>query len=127
MNTAADPIPVDSEEESVTAGPDAGGSALEVEARVELTPAVQLHGLHAKLFVSDDGWYSHVWTGSANATIAAFERNVEFMVHLTGKKSSCGIAKFVRAADDHGDDSADGEANGGHDRKLGFSDLLVKY
>jgi len=126
MNTAADPIPVDSEEESVTAGTDAGGSALEVEARVELTPAVQLHGLHAKLFVSDDGWNSHVWTGSANATVAAFERNVEFMVHLTGKRSSCGIDRFIRLTNPGVERSTDKETRG-NDRDLGFSDLLVKY
>ena len=126
MNTAADPIPVDYEEESVTAGPDAGGSALEVEARVELTPAVQLHGLHAKLFVSDDGWNSHVWTGSANATVAAFERNVEFMVHLTGRRSSCGIDRFVKLTNPGVERSTDEETRG-NDRDLGFSDLLVKY
>lgn len=50
-----------------------------------------LHGLHAKLFVFDDGWYSDVFTGSANATRAAFESNVEFLVRLRGKKSVYGI------------------------------------
>src|SRR5690606_35769678 len=28
-------------------------------------------GLHAKLFVQDEGWNAHVWTGSTNATSAA--------------------------------------------------------
>jgi hypothetical protein len=32
-----------------------------------------------------------VWTGSANATDAAFNGNVEFLVELLGKKSRCGI------------------------------------
>jgi hypothetical protein len=127
MNTAADPIPVDPEEEPHSA--ELGGTerATEAEDRIELTPALQLHGLHAKLFVSDDGWDSHVWTGSANATTAAFERNVEFMVHLTGKKSRCGIAKFVNVNDDDTDASAEGEINSGNDRTLGFSDLLLDY
>ncbi len=50
-----------------------------------------LQGLHAKLFVGDAGWNARLWTGSANATNAAFSRNVEFMVELTGKKSFCGV------------------------------------
>ena len=127
MNTAADPIPVDADEEPSSADLDGGEPTKEAEERVELTPALQLHGLHAKLFVSDDGWDSHVWTGSANATTAAFERNVEFLVHLTGKKSRCGIASFVEMTDDDSDASADSDANGGNDGKLGFSDLLLKY
>jgi hypothetical protein len=127
MNTAADPLPVDSEEGTFTAGLDGKDGATEAEDRVELTPALQLHGLHAKLFVSDDGWDGHVWTGSANATTAAFERNVEFMVHLTGKKSRCGVESFVEVTDDEGVESEDRDTNAGNDRKLGFSDLLLKY
>ena len=50
-----------------------------------------LSGLHAKLFVADAGWNANVWTGSANATNAAFKNNVEFLVQLTGKKSRWGI------------------------------------
>jgi hypothetical protein len=48
-------------------------------------------GLHAKLFVADAGASAHLWTGSANATSAAFEKNVEFLVQLTGKKSKFGV------------------------------------
>lgn len=54
-----------------------------------------LSGLHAKLYVADAGWNARVWTGSANATNAAFERNVEFLVELTGKKSQIGIDKLL--------------------------------
>ena len=50
-----------------------------------------ISGLHAKLFVIDDGWNACVWTGSANATVAAFQRNVEFLVELVGKKTRVGI------------------------------------
>jgi hypothetical protein len=32
-----------------------------------------------------------VWTGSANATDAAFHGNVEFMVELEGRKDRCGV------------------------------------
>ncbi|MEO8660880.1 MAG: hypothetical protein ABI693_20580, partial [Bryobacteraceae bacterium] len=127
MNTAADPMPVDPEEEPETADLDAKEPSAGAEDRIELTPALQLHGLHAKLFVSDDGWNAHVWTGSANATVAAFERNVEFMVHLTGKKAGCGVASFVNLTADASAESVDADTNGQNDRKLGFSDLLVKY
>jgi hypothetical protein len=48
-------------------------------------------GLHAKLYVMDDGWDARIWTGSANATDAAFSVNVEFLAELVGKKASCGI------------------------------------
>jgi len=54
-----------------------------------------LSGLHAKLFVADAGWDSYLWTGSANATTAAFSNNVEFLVELKGKKSRVGIDKFL--------------------------------
>ena len=57
--------------------------------------ATSLAGLHAKLYVADAGWEARVWTGSANATNAAFERNVEFLVELTGKKGRCGINNLL--------------------------------
>jgi hypothetical protein len=52
-------------------------------------------GLHAKLFVLDDGHRTHVFTGSANATRPAFERNVEFLVRLEAMKSSYGIEALL--------------------------------
>lgn len=65
--------------------------ALEDEAEPELS------GLHAKLYVADEGWEARVWTGSANATAAAFRQNVEFLVELKGKKSVCGIDAILSA------------------------------
>lgn len=50
-----------------------------------------LSGLHAKLFVADAGHDAFVWTGSANATSAAFRKNVEFLVRLDGKRIRCGV------------------------------------
>jgi hypothetical protein len=50
-----------------------------------------LSGLHAKLWVADDGWDVQLWTGSANATEAAFTRNVEFLLQLAGPRSRMGI------------------------------------
>ncbi len=59
-------------------------------------PSSQLSGLHAKLWVADDGRLGHVWLGSANATDAAFGRNVEFLLQLTGKKSLFGVNAVMR-------------------------------
>ncbi len=58
----------------------------------EADAATPLSGLHAKLFLADDGWNTHLWTGSANATDAAFGRNIEFLVQLKGQKSRHGIS-----------------------------------
>ena len=66
-----------------------GGAELEKETGNSLS------GLHAKLFVADAGWNANVWTGSANATNAAFKNNVEFLVQLTGKRSRWGIDTLV--------------------------------
>ncbi len=52
-------------------------------------------GLHAKLFVCEDGRRSHVFVGSANATTAAFERNVEFLVELIGVKGKVGVGQLL--------------------------------
>lgn len=59
-------------------------------------------GLHAKLFIADQGRNASVWTGSANATHSAFNRNVEFMVQLSGKKSKVGIDTFLGGAEGQG-------------------------
>lgn len=72
----------------------------------------RLVGLHAKLFIEDDGWNAHVWVGSANATHAAFHRNVEFLVRLDGKKSLCGTQAFL-----------DGNGSG----RRGFRELLEPW
>jgi hypothetical protein len=56
-------------------------------------------GLHAKVYVTDDGWDTHLWTGSANATTAAFAQNVEFVVRLRGKRSVEGVDKTKASLD----------------------------
>jgi hypothetical protein len=66
-----------------------------------------LYGLHAKLYVADAGWKARVWTGSANATNAAFERNVEFLVELGGKKGACGIDSLLGPASEDGKTESD--------------------
>lgn len=62
-------------------------------------PPASLSGLHAKLFIADVGWNAHVWTGSANATSAAFSGNVEFLVELIGKKSNLGVNATIGDGD----------------------------
>lgn len=55
-----------------------------------------LQGLHAKTYIADAGWYARVWTGSANASNAAFGANVEFLTELVGPKSQCGIDTLLK-------------------------------
>lgn len=61
---------------------------------------VPLSGLHAKLYIADMGWDARLWTGSANATNAAFFRNVEFLVELRGRKSKMGIDVLLQESRD---------------------------
>jgi hypothetical protein len=68
---------------------------------VEESSAASMRGLHAKTYVADQGWNATTWTGSANATTSAFERNVEFVVELIGKKSEIGVDACLRVADQH--------------------------
>lgn len=64
--------------------------------RPEQVITADLSGLHAKLFIVENGWYASVLTGSANATTPAFNgNNVEFMVELRGKKSHIGIERLL--------------------------------
>lgn len=75
------------------------------------TGALPTSGLHAKLYIAEHGWDASVFTGSANATSAAFGGNVEFLVELVGKKSRVGIDAFLKKTD------------GG----LSFADLLQPF
>ncbi len=61
---------------------------------------VELVGLHAKLFLFENGREARLFTGSANATSAAFQQNVELLVELVGKKKNCGINALLGDDDD---------------------------
>ena len=79
-------------------------SHLEPEPEDSEESFIPLIGLHAKIYVIDDGWNARVGVGSANSTAAALgnpPRNVEFMVELIGKKSRFGI-KALLASDSKG-------------------------
>lgn len=56
-----------------------------------------LHGLHAKIYCWEDGEKGHLLSGSANATVAAFQRNFEFGVELIGRKTTVGPAALLSA------------------------------
>jgi hypothetical protein len=72
----------------------------EVSEGSELEDTENLSGLHAKLYIGETGGLAQVWTGSANATNAAFGGNVEFLLELEGDKSTCGIEAFLHGATD---------------------------
>lgn len=122
MNTAAEPA--DGEAAEVETGSttptDTLGLGPSEPNEIAMEPSLQLSGLHAKLFIGDAGWDADVWTGSANATTAAFEKNVEFLVRLRGRKSRCGVSQFLALADEPADDKAS-------DRSMSFANLLLKY
>lgn len=54
-----------------------------------------LNGLHAKLFVLDGAGSSSVLCGSANATMAAFDGNVEFICELRDASATAGVDSLL--------------------------------
>lgn len=59
---------------------------------VEESVNQKLSGLHAKIYLAENGNQTKLLTGSANATSAAFNGvNVEFLVELSGNKKRIGI------------------------------------
>jgi hypothetical protein len=74
--------------------------------------STNLSGLHAKVYVIDDGWDARVLIGSANATNGAFSGNVEFLTELRGRKVDMGIDATLSASE------------GG---EIGLRDLLVPW
>ena len=71
-----------------------------IEERLDGNLEDSLDGLHVKLYAADSGSEGHIWTGSANATRAAFSKNVEFLVELKGKKKICGIDALLNGSND---------------------------
>lgn len=78
----------------------------------ELLPSdEQLSGLHAKLIIGEKGNQATWLVGSANATDAAFNSNVEFTVLLDGERQAIGIETVL----------------GNEGKGEVFRDLLSKY
>jgi hypothetical protein len=68
----------------------------ETLSEAESQPLSPPSGLHAKLFISEYSYSTvELFTGSANATGAAFSKNVEFMVKFTGRGAEIGIDKLL--------------------------------
>jgi hypothetical protein len=84
---------------------------------VDMDCESELSGLHAKLFIADLGDETHLWTGSANATDAAFEKNVEFLVKLVGRKKDVGVEALL----------ARGKEGSKRGREATLGDLLEPY
>jgi hypothetical protein len=63
-------------------------------------PGRPLVGLHAKLFAFEHGGRAWVFFGSANATGAAFARNVEILVELVGPVAKLGIDRLCEGTED---------------------------
>lgn len=63
-------------------------------------PGRPLIGLHAKLFAFEQGSRARLFIGSANATGAAFTRNVEVLLELRGSVAKLGIDRLCAGSDD---------------------------
>ncbi len=71
---------------------------LDSAAELDEEESSELTGLHAKLFLLEHGRRlkrATLWTGSANATNAAFGNNVEFLVALHGDRKHIGIDRLL--------------------------------
>ena len=88
-----------------------GGDA----AGAEEVRTATLTGLHAKIFLVDYWLHGYLYVGSANATAAAFSRNVELLVELKGPKGTCGVDALL------------GDRDGGRVRDDGLRSLLQPY
>jgi hypothetical protein len=94
------------------AGAEDGAASLSAEdEELAERPEYPLSGLHAKAFVSEYDRSARLWTGSANATNAAFSGNVEFLVELKGPRRGCGVDAVL-----------EGQSGG-----VKFRDLLVSH
>ena len=63
-------------------------------------PGRPLAGLHAKVFAFEDDGRARLFLGSANATGAAFNNNVEVLVELAGPTSVLGIDRLCGGTND---------------------------
>ena len=63
-------------------------------------PAQPLHGLHAKIFGFENRDDAQWFLGSANATDAAFNSNVEVLLEIIGSRATIGIDAMFGDADE---------------------------
>lgn len=75
---------------------DAEKPAIENQDDEEKAILADQSGLHAKVYLSEEGWYTRIISGSANATSAAFDgSNIEFQVDIIGRRSKFGINSLL--------------------------------
>lgn len=75
---------------------DAEKPAIENQDENEKAILADQSGLHAKVYLSEEGWYTRIISGSANATSAAFDgSNIEFQVDIVGRRSKFGINSLL--------------------------------
>lgn len=87
--------------EAATGGPQATSDGQDDAAAQPLAeierPGTILNGLHAKLYLVERGRRAHLFTGSANATGAAFGGNVELLVEVVGDTKTWGVDAMLDA------------------------------
>ncbi len=76
-----------------------------LEAAEEGATDVQQQNLHAKLFLFEDKEETRWFLGSANATKAALNKNVEFMVEMRGNASATRIRPRLKELMGEGEDN----------------------
>lgn len=102
---ASDSMPVEESEDETSV------EETSVAETVVSSPGVELTGLHTKLYVGEAGESGYVWSGSANATDAAVNANIEFLVQMQGPRDTCGVEAFI----------------GSKNKEVGLLDLLTPY
>lgn len=77
---------------------------------IDLSDSRDTFGLHAKVYIVEEGWNTHIALGSANATNAALlgAKNIEVLAILTGRRSVVGGIESLTSSD-------------------GFGEVLVEY
>lgn len=76
---------------------DAASPSVDADSEEAAPTSERLSGLHAKVVVVDRGDGAHVLLGSANATHAAWQANVEVMVELVGPIPRVGVQATLDA------------------------------
>ena len=79
-------------------------------------PGRPLVGLHAKVFAFEKEGRARLFLGSANATGAAFNKNVEILVELAGSTAALGIDRLCEGTEDEQGLRGLFRPYGGHDR-----------
>lgn len=72
------------------------GDEPDIEAKQEIADEDNLYDIHAKIFVTQKGNHKDFYFGSANATRSAFNKNVEFLLHLSSDSENLSTQSLFR-------------------------------